>query len=72
MGGGYENEQWRTQAKDRDPMLDAIECPECIKEFMPKKPGQKTCGRPACAGAKGARLRDYKAKKIPGGKKARP
>ena len=44
-----------------DPLLDTLDCAECGKEFVPKKPGQKTCGTPKCNGAKGARLRDYKA-----------
>lgn len=51
---------------ERDPMLDAIDCRECGREFLPAKPSQKTCGRPSCNGGKGARTRDYSKKKLPG------
>ena len=44
---------------ERDPMLDAILCAECPKEFIPKKPGQTTCGTHSCAGGQGARARKY-------------
>lgn len=44
---------------DRDPLLDAIDCAECNKEFIPKHAGQTLCGRPACNGGIGARKRVY-------------
>lgn len=45
---------------ERDPLLDAILCDECLREFVPKRPGQKTCETPSCAGGIGARTRDYR------------
>ena len=52
-------------APTRDPMLDAIECPECGKEFLPtkSKPGP-TCGQPKCNGAMGAEKRNYRKPKL--------
>lgn len=45
----------------RDPMLDAIDCQACGKEFVPtkKKPGPM-CGQQKCNGARGAAKRDYR------------
>ncbi len=51
-------------ASDRDPMLDAILCAECPKEFVPKREGQTTCGTPSCSGGQGARKRVYGRKQI--------
>lgn len=54
-----------------DPLLDAIVCDECAKEFVPKRAGQKTCETPSCAGGIGARKRNYRKPKAAAKTKAR-